>query len=172
LSLLPDLRIVNADSDRVSLEPILRESFEGWYLRHSLKTLGEIERVRIAEIGDEKVGLTMLKIIEGGAGYLYYLAVARAHRGKGIGGRLIDDAVECLREEGAQEVYASTENERAAHLFSSKGFAKTDFGEVSKRYGLLKAVSMYRNMLSVPGEALFRLELNRTLNGHLSSSRV
>jgi len=165
-----EIRIADVVSDRGSLEPILRESFEGWYLRHSLRTLGEVETVRGAEMSGKKVGLTMLKTLDGGVGYLYYLAVQRVHRRKGIGGKLIDDAVECFRKQGVREVYASVENEEAIHLFSSKGFLRTDFGEVSRRYGLFRAVSMYRNMLSVPGEVLFRLELGQ--NGDLTFSRA
>jgi ribosomal protein S18 acetylase RimI-like enzyme len=167
-----EIRIADVVNDRSSLEPILKESFEGWYLRHSLRVLGEVERVRGAEMNGENVGLTMLKTLDGGAGYLYYLAVSRVHRRRGIGSRLIDDAVGCFRKEGVHEVYASIENEDAARLFSSKGFTRTDFSEVSKRYGLFRAVSMYRSMLSVPGEVLFRLDLGRNQKEDLASSRA
>jgi ribosomal protein S18 acetylase RimI-like enzyme len=167
-----EIQIADVVKDRTSLEPILRKSFEGWYLRHSLRMLGEVERVRGAEMNGEKVGLTMLKTLDGGAGYLYYLAVSPAHRMKGIGGMLIDDAVECFRKQWIHEVYASLENEEAARLFSSRGFVRTVFSEVSKRYGLLRAVSMYRSMLSVPGEVLFRLDLDRGSNENLTSSRA
>ena len=34
--------------ERAALEQILEESFEGWYLRHSKRTLREVEEVRAA----------------------------------------------------------------------------------------------------------------------------
>jgi ribosomal protein S18 acetylase RimI-like enzyme len=156
----PEQRIVDVEfGNRKSLEPILKESFEGWYLSHSLKTLREIERVRVVKVEGRMVGLSMLKSLGDGAGYVYYLAVVRAQRRKGLGGELIEDAIMCFRKQGERELYVSVENKEAARLFSSKGFAKIDFGGVSRKHGVFRAFSMYRSMLSVPGESLLRLDL-------------
>ncbi len=141
------------------LESILGESFDGWYLRHSRKTLREVEKVRVLRSEGTVVGLAMLKNLDDGVGYVYYLAVARAHRKKGFGGKLLDDALAFFASTGVTAVYASVENEEAMRLFESKGFRRTDFGEVSTRYGVFRAVSMYRSMLAVPGEVLLRVDL-------------
>lgn len=148
-----------APADRVLLEPILEESFEGWYLRHSKRTLHEIGTVRAAWAEGEPLGLSMLKTLNGGLGYVYYVAVARAHRRRGLGGLLLDDALLHFSALGLKTAYASVENDESASLFSSKGFRKTDFGEVSGKYGLLKAFAMYRSMVAVPGEVLLLRDL-------------
>jgi len=167
------VRISDAGHDeRLRLEPILEESFEGWYLRHSRSTLYVIPTVRVAEVDGKAVGLAMLKSLEAGVGYVYYIAVARASRRLGLGGRLLDDALEHFRGLGAEAVYASVENEEAAALFGSKGFVKTHFGEVVSTYGLLRALGMYRSMLVVPGEVLLRLELQWGQGSSRSSSRA
>src|SRR2546430_3553660 len=43
--------------ERASLGWILEESFEGWYLLHSKKTLRDIEVVRVAKSSGKPVGL-------------------------------------------------------------------------------------------------------------------
>ena len=164
-------RISDAGSgDRARLEPILEESFEGWYLRHSKKTLYEIARVRVAEADGKAVGLAMLKTLDDGIGYVYYIAVAKAQRRNGFGGQLLDDALAHFVSIGARVVYASVENEQGAGLFASRGFRRTSFGEFSKRYGLLRAVAMYRSMLAVPGEVLLQLEMDEGQEGATVSS--
>ncbi len=70
--------------ERASLGWILEESFEGWYLLHSKRTLRDIEVVRVAMSSSKPVGLVMLKTLEGNIGYVYYIAVAKAHRKRGI----------------------------------------------------------------------------------------
>src|SRR5439155_13761462 len=68
---------------RQELDWILEESFEGWYLWHSKKTLRDVELVRAAMSSGRPLGLVMLKSLEGTVGYVYYIAVARASRNKG-----------------------------------------------------------------------------------------
>ena len=146
---------------RSSLKWILDESFEGWYLRHSTRTLREIEIVRAAIASGKPIGLTMLKSIEGKVGYVFYIAVARANRKQGIGKLLIEDALELFKTTGLGEVFASVEadNEPSERLFASEGFARTSFGEVSKNHGHLHTLNMYRTMWVVPGEVLLRRAL-------------
>ncbi len=143
---------------RQELDWILEESFEGWYLWHSKKTLRDIELVRAAVSSGKSAGLVMLKTLEGTVGYVYYIAVARASRNKGIGKLLLDDALRLFKASNLKEVFASVEkeNEPSEALFASEGFTKTSFGEVSKRHGSLHAANMYRAMTVVPGEILLR----------------
>lgn len=144
--------------DRSGLDWILEESFEGWYLMHSRRTLKDVETVRSASLSGKPVGLVMLKMLEGNAGYVYYIAVAKSQRKKGIGKLLLEDSLKRFRESGAKEVFASVEkdNEPSEALFGSEGFAKTSFSEVSKKHGSLHTLNMYRVMTVVPGEILLR----------------
>ena len=102
------------------------------------------------------IGLVMLKKLEEGVGYIYYIAVAKAHRRMGIARLLIEDSLQRFREERVEEVYAGveTDNVPSEGLFMSEGFTQTNFGEVSKRFGTIRAINMYRMMVIVPGEGL------------------
>jgi ribosomal protein S18 acetylase RimI-like enzyme len=144
--------------ERGGLEWILEESFEGWYLRHSKATLRKIEVVRAAMSSGKPIGLVMLKTLEGDLGYVFYIAVARTQRKRGIGKLLLDDALRLFKASGVKEVFASVEedNEPSESLFASEGFTPTNFGEVSRKHGSLHALNMYRAMWVVPGEVLLR----------------
>ena len=144
--------------ERPSLEWILEESFEGWYLLHSNRTLHHIELVRAAKISGEPVGLVMLKRMNDTVGYVYYIAVARAQRKKGIGKILLESALGYFRTLKIEEVFASVEEDNAPSeaLFASDGFTRTSFAEVSRKHGKLHTIEMYNEMRVVPGEILLR----------------
>ena len=148
--------------NRSALIPLLEESFEGWYLRHSTRMLAEIEVIRAAEVDELPVGLVMLKTLYGVAGYVYYIAVATDFRRRKVGAKLLEHSLKYFSGIGVREIYASIEedNVESAGLFQSKGFRKTSYGEVSKTHGRLRALNMYRKMLVVPGEILLRLQLD------------
>jgi len=143
---------------RQRLEQILEESFEGWYLRHSKRMLHELETVRAAESLGRPLGLVMLKTLEQGIGYVFYIAVARAQRRTGVGRLLLGDATERFRKAGVTELFASVEgeNEPSEGLFASEGFVRTSFGDLSRTHGVIRALNMYRMMVVVPGEILLR----------------
>ncbi len=145
-----------APEERDSLVQVLEKSFTGIYLRHAKRILEEVESVRVARLGDETIGLAMLKLLGEEAGYVYYIAVVPSFRGRGIGGRLVKDSIEFFARARAVEVYASVgeHNVESNALFKGQGFRRTDFGQVSKRYGAFKALSMYRSMWVVPGEVI------------------
>jgi L-amino acid N-acyltransferase YncA len=154
-----DLAILDVlKGKRSGLEWILEESFQGWYLMHSKRTLRDIMLVRAAVSSGKPVGLAMLKTLREGAGYVYYIAVAKANRKRGIGKLLLEDALRHFKDSKVAEVFASVEedNPPSEALFASEGFTQTSFGEVSKKYGSLHTVNMYREMLVVPGEVLLR----------------
>jgi ribosomal protein S18 acetylase RimI-like enzyme len=142
--------------NRDPLERLLEESFEGWYLRHSKRTLREIEVTKAAFVRDEPVGLVMLKTLYDVVGYVYYIAVAKEFRRRKAGSMLLDASLQYFEGLGMKESYASIEgdNQESAGLFLSKGFHRTSYVEVSRKYGPLRALVMYRKMLVVPGEIL------------------
>jgi L-amino acid N-acyltransferase YncA len=143
---------------REGLEWILAESFEGWYFMHSRRTLRDIQLVRAALTLGKPVGVVMLKTLEEKVGYVYYIAVARANRKKGIGKMLLEDALRYFKTTKMKEVFASVEDDNtpSESLFASEGFTPTSFNEVSKKHGSLHTLNMYREMLVVPGEVLLR----------------
>jgi ribosomal protein S18 acetylase RimI-like enzyme len=150
-------------AERTRLLPILEESFEGLYLWHARRTLQSIEVVRAARTADgEDAGLLMLKTLGEDAGYVYYVAVPPRFRRRGIGGRLLDDALAYFGERGVRYAYASVEEENVESktLFRSRGFEKLQGAEMAARYGRIRALLMYREMMVVPGELLLgkRLE--------------
>ncbi len=142
--------------ERAALETILDESFEGWYLRHSKGTLRDVEAVRAAMHSGVPVGLIMTKTLEPRAGYVYYIAVAGARRRMGIAKLLLEDALRRFGDSGAEEVFAGVEEDNgpSEKLFTTEGFTRTNFSEVSRRYGRFHALNMYRMMVVVPGEIL------------------
>jgi ribosomal protein S18 acetylase RimI-like enzyme len=151
------MRIVEVPvEDRASLEHLLAESFEGWYLSHSKKTLMKIGVVREAVVDEHPAGLVMLKTLYGPIGYVYYVAVAKDYRRRKVATRLLEHSLEHFSGLGAREVYASIEkgNVESEGLFRSRGFVRTRFREVSGKYGYLRALNLYRKMLVVPGEIL------------------
>jgi ribosomal protein S18 acetylase RimI-like enzyme len=147
-------------AERPPLDEVLEQSFTGVYLRHARRTIGEVQTVRAAYLDGVPVGLSMLKTMEKTAGYVYYIAVGPEHRGKRIGSRLLRDAVSFLTSVGAKEVYASVgeDNVESNALFRGHGFRKTSYGEVSRKYGIIRAINMYRAMFIVPGEILLVLD--------------
>jgi ribosomal protein S18 acetylase RimI-like enzyme len=154
-----DIVIVDVPTGkRTGLEWILEESFEGWYLMHSRRTLRDIELVRAAISSGKPVGLVMLRTLDKSVGYVYYIAVAKANRKQGIGKLLLEDALRHFQDSNMKEVFASVEedNEPSEALFASEGFTRTSFSEVSKKHGNLHTLNMYREMLVVPGEVLLR----------------
>src|SRR2546421_12174714 len=103
-----DVIIIDAPTgERASLGWILEESFEGWYLLHSKRTLRDIEVVRVAMSSGKPVGWVMLKTLEGNIGYVYYIAVEKTHRRRGIAKLLLEDAVRSFKITHMEEVMAS-----------------------------------------------------------------
>ncbi len=145
-----------AGEERRLLEPILDASFTGWYRSHAKHTLNNIEIVRAAVVDGKRVGVVMLNWLKKEAGYVYYIAVFPDLRGHGIAGRLLDDSLDLFFKQGAAEVYASVTGGHAEplELFSSRGFREIGFREMTRKYGVVSAMNLYRRMLVVSGETL------------------
>ena len=162
-----DVQIYEAKGNaRESLDPIVDASFDGWYQRHAKRTLRDIETVVAAKTGELNVGVAMLKMLDSDKGYIYYIAVLPEFRGRKIGRKLLDYSLSYLVEHGSIVVYASLvqEHHEANFLFNSRGFEKTNFGAMAKKYGSLHAINLYRKMLVVSGEVVVFKEMSRTLD--------
>jgi len=150
---------------RSSLESLLEESFTGMYLWHAKRTLSNVEVVKKATLNGKDVGLAMLKMLEHDLGYVYYVAVAQAQRGKGVGGYLLDKSLEYFSNLGANEVLASVEedNVESVRLFHSRGFEENGFWELAKRYGRIRTTKLWGKMLVVSGEIVLRKSISPKL---------
>ena len=79
----------------------------------------------VARIGDQVVGyVTTRTLIPGLRGQILNMAVAAAHRGKGIGRELLNQAIEHFRRQGFRQVKIETlvSNEIGSHLYPAVGF--------------------------------------------------
>ncbi len=158
----PSLRLVDlSGDDRERAIPTLKEGFVGIYRWHAKRTLRTVSTVRAALRDGELVGFAMLERLVPEVGYVYYLAVAAAHRREGIGARLLDDALDRFRREHAEVVYAAAEEENAPSigLFSSRGFRPVERKELSYREGGLGAWGLRSRMWVVSGEVLLGLRI-------------
>jgi len=90
--------------------------------------------------------------------YVYYLAVVPSQRAKGIGGMLLDDALNLLLESGALEVFACvrTDNIPSLRLIQSRDFVRTGFRELVASKGFAPAAKLWMQMVVAPGEKVFR----------------
>ena len=104
----------------------------GWFLGTQLEE-PEVA-VLVAEDNGDVVGYAYVGVedrdymsLRGPAGVLHDVVVDPAHRGHGIGRKLVDAALEFLRRRGAPQVVLSTaeQNENAQRLFAGAGFRRT-----------------------------------------------
>jgi ribosomal protein S18 acetylase RimI-like enzyme len=140
--------------DRRDLLPILRDSFDGIYLWHARRILLGRAAVLAAERNRAPVGLAMTKMLAPGVGYVYYLAISRAERRRGIGGLLLDRCLTYLASQGAGTVFASVTggNLPSERLVASRGFRACTFGNLAARLGPAAALGMWMRMTVAPGE--------------------
>ncbi len=106
----------------------------------------------------------MLKKLDSKTGYIYYVAVSPEYRGMKVGSRLLDHSLSYFDNLGVDIVFASlTGHEEVSALFKARNFVWTNFAELAKKYGHLRAINMYRKMLVVTGEVVVYKELTRKL---------
>lgn len=147
--------------DRERAVPVLKDGFEGIYRWHAKRTLRGASWVRAAALGGEVVAVSVLERLDPEVGYVYYLSTSRGHRREGLGGLLLDDALELFRRERASVVYAAAEEKNVASiaLFVSRGFRTVGRKELGFREGGLGAWGLRSRMTLVGGEVLLGLRL-------------
>ena len=85
----------------------------------------DVDGFRMAWEGDELVGFCWTKMHEGAVGEIYVIAVAPAHRRRGIGAALVSDGLRYLEGERGAEVgmlYVDADNLTANALYGRLGF--------------------------------------------------
>ncbi len=159
---VPRMEVLDlSPSEREQAVPVIRESFEGIYRWHATRTLREIPRVRAVRGGSGILGVSMLERLVPEVGYVYYVAVAAARRGTGIGGLLLDDALRIFREARLEVAYAAAEEDNlpSLRLFTSRGFRPVERKELGWQEGGLGAWGLRSRMRLVYGEVLLGLRL-------------
>jgi len=141
--------------------PLVRDGFVGIYRWHAKRTLREVPIARAAERSGELVGLSLLDLLVPEVGYVYYLIVLGTERGRGLGGRLLDDALAIFRARDVEVVYAAVRSDNAPslRLFQRRGFRSVERKETSWKDGGLGAWGLRSRMRLVPGELLLGLRL-------------
>ena len=147
--------------DRERAVPVVVDSFVGVYRWHAKRTLRQVTRVRAALVGGEVAAVAMLERLDPALGYVYYLAVRRSFRRRGIAGQLLDDALDEFRRSRVRVVWAAAEAENAGSiaLFLSRGFRTVSKQEASVLDGGLGARGYRSKMWIVSGEVLLGLRL-------------
>ena len=143
---------------RARVEPIIDQSFNGLYRWHARRILRSVQWVTEAVHVDARVGVAMFTLLGKRSAYVYYLAVVPSQRAKGIGGMLLDDALNLLLESGALEVFACvrTDNIPSLRLIQSRDFVRTGFRELIASKGFAPAAKLWMQMVVAPGEKVFR----------------
>ena len=110
--------------ERERAVPVLKEGFVGIYRWHAKRTLKTATWVRAALIENEIVAVSVLERLDPLVGYVYYLSTKLSHRGRGLGGLLLDDALAIFRRDGSEVAYGAAEedNVTSIELFRSRGF--------------------------------------------------
>ena len=143
-------------TDRERAVPTVVDAFTGIYRWHAKRTLRAVSSVRAAEVGGEVAGVSMLERLTPSVGYVYYLAVRKAFRRRGIGALLLDDALARFIRDGVRVAYGAAEEENAGSiaLFRSRGFRTVERKELGYREGGLGAWGLRSRMWLVSGEVL------------------
>jgi len=147
--------------ERERAVPVLKDGFEGIYRWHAKRTLRGATWVRAALSQNEVVAVSILERLDPEVGYVYYLSTSVHHRREGLGGVMLDDALELFRRERATVAYGAAEEENLASqaLFRSRGFRLVERKELSFREGGLGAWGLRSRMTLVGGEVLMGLRL-------------
>ena len=147
--------------DRERAVPVLKDGFVGIYRWHAKRTLRSASTVRAILLNGEVVAVSVLERLAPEVGYVYYLSTSGTHRREGLGGRLLDDALDRFRHDGATVVYAAAEEDNAPSiaLFRSRGFRPVERKELGYQEGGLGAWGLRSRMTLVGGEVLFGMRI-------------
>jgi [ribosomal protein S18]-alanine N-acetyltransferase len=120
-----DLPAIAAIERRVFSDPWSERAFRD-VLSHSLMYFACIREEAHDEHAPARVLGYVVAWFAGGQGEIANLAVDESARGKGLGGTLLDAALEEARRHGTDEVFLEvrSSNARARELYDSRGFAE------------------------------------------------
>lgn len=128
---MSDLTVRTAEDKDIAVIDSMIRRWVGWRgeragsIREALRR--EDHEVLVAELGVEIVGVLHLimypDIMFGDYGaHIVFLLVEKGHRGKGVGSKLMDKAIERAREKGAVEIHVDTIYPEAERFYRELGF--------------------------------------------------
>lgn len=159
----PNVELIELVGDqRERAIPVLKDGFEGIYRWHAKRTLRGATWVRAALQQNEIVAVSILERLDPEVGYVYYLSTSRNHRREGLGGVMLDDALDLFRRERTTVAFGAAEEDNLASqaLFRSRGFRVVERKELGFREGGLGAWGLRSRMTLVGGEVLMGLRLS------------
>ena len=147
--------------ERERAVPALKDGFVGIYRWHAKRTLRTATWVRAALQNGEVVAVSVLERLDPEVGYVYYLSTVASRRREGLGGQLLDDALDLFRRNELAVAYGAVEEDNASSiaLFRSRGFRPVERKELGFREGGLGAWGLRSRMTLVGGELLFGIRL-------------
>ncbi len=140
---------------------ICREAFSPIYAHFALRGLSWAHTL-VALEGESVVGLVeLVPLLMGRVVNVFYLAVAKEVRRKGIGRLLVTAAIEWGAETGASFVIASVprRNRPSLDLFTRSGFISTGLRGLAGIFGLWKTLSIYNGAMVAPHERILLMSL-------------
>lgn len=146
-----------APADREALVRIARASFAGIYAFFALRGIRRADPLLIAEDDGAVVGFLEGLVFDGAPpiGYVYFVAVDPARRGRGVGRALVAEAMDRFRAAGATRVFAAVpdDNEASRRLFESLGFREVPRAALRQWYGW-RGIGVQMRMVIAPHEVL------------------
>jgi GNAT superfamily N-acetyltransferase len=142
------------------------EAYVAGPLSELVRARSERDRLWIAERGDRIVGCVAVVSVSRDEAQLRWLLVDPSARGRGLGRRLLLDAVEFARGQGYSSLFLWTVSAliAAAHLYRSVGFRKVD--EKLGEWGVPVVEEKY--VLDLPRDAARRCDHGRAQSASLS----
>ena len=158
MDVAPLIRQATPD-DYGKLKEIIDQSFPRFYRYFALHSVTSEEgRVLVAEIQGELAGFAKLIEFKIGAskyGCILWIAVRPEVRRKGVAFNLTNASVDCLKKDGAQAVFASTQRRNRAALatLGRAGFMRMGFLVLRRIFGW-RVFGFYREIWFAPGEVV------------------
>lgn len=144
-------------ADREALARIARASFDRLYAFFAVRGLGRADPLLVAEDGGAVVGFLEALIFDGAPriGYVYFVAVDPALRGRGTGRALVDGALDRFRAARTTRVFAAVpeDNDASRRLFESRGFEEIPRSALRRWYGW-RGIAIQMRMVLAPHEVL------------------
>ncbi len=145
--------------DRPALDALCKASFTRLYA-HFARGGFDTSRVLVARGSGGPVGFVQVRsILRGKVANVYFIAVDPASRGRGIGRRLLDRALEVAWTSGHEYAMASVprRNRPSLGLFTGADFRPMRFGRLRVIFGLAGALGLYWEALVAPHERVMIL---------------
>jgi len=145
------------DTDRAALERIARESFTGAYALFAVRGLRRAKPLLVAEEERSLIGFLEGRAFRGRSsiGYVYFVAVDPRMRRRGIGRRLVGEALRRFEASGATHAFAAVtrDNESSQALFAASGFREAPRGALWRLFRW-RAFRVRLRMVLAPHEVL------------------